>query len=104
MHTDSVCMYCFYTESSKGQCIDLCCHGVRIGLIKPSVLPHLLFYTDVFKTELVDGNIASVNLSSQLSDVKERTDAVNGVLRDLKAKTVFPCLKGWRDEVSFSVI
>lgn len=91
--------YVPYVGSSKGQCIDLFCCGVCVGLIKPSVLPQLLLYTDVFEAEVVDGNISSVKLSSHLSDVKERTDAVNSVLRDLKAKNAFPCLIGWRDEV-----
>ena len=89
----------FTAESSKGQCIGLYCHDACVGLIKPSVLPHLLLYTDVFTTETVEGNIVSVKLSDQLSNVKERTNCVNGVLRDLQSKGIFACLNGWRDEV-----
>ena len=92
-------MTVMHAGSSKGQCTDLFCCGVCVGLIKPSVLPHLLLYTDVFETEVVNGKVSSVKLSSLLSDVKKRTDAINSVFRDLKAKNVFSCLKGWRDEV-----
>lgn len=89
----------FLAESSKGHCIGLYCHDTRIGLIKPSVLPHLLSYTNIFVAEMIEGNIVGVKLSDQLSNVKERTDGVNGVLKDLQSKRIFSCLNGWRNEV-----
>ena len=89
-------------DSSKAQCIKLYCGGICIGLVKPSILPHLLLYNDVFKSEVMEGSVVSVKISDHLSSVKQRTDAVNGVFKDLRSKGTFSCLKGWRDEVCIS--
>ena len=96
----SITRFFLHAESSKGKCVGLYCQDVRVGLIKPAVLTHLLLYPDVFKAEEINGTVVSVKLSTSLTSVKERTEAVNGVLKDLKLNGVFPCLKGWRDEVS----
>ena len=40
-----------------------------------------------------------VHLSEDYKDYGERTDAVNKVLEDLRAKDVIGALQGWRDEV-----
>ena len=87
------------TESSRSQCVGLYCEDVRVGLIKPSILPHLLSYEDVFESDGVGGTITSVKLASHLTSVEERTTAVNGVFKDLQSKGYFSCLKGWRNEV-----
>lgn len=73
---------------------------MRIGHIKPCISQHLLVYTNVFQAEVKDGVTIKVILSDELSNVKERTAAVNSVLKDLQSKDLFQCLKGWRNEVS----
>lgn len=75
------------------------CSGERIGLIKPSVLPHLLSYKDVFVPEEENNAVISVRFADRLSSVEERTKSVNKVFEDLQLKGCFPCLKGWRNEV-----
>ena len=75
------------------------CCGIRIGLIKPSILPHLLSYKDVFVGENVEDSIVAVKLSDCLLTVEERTKSINAVFKDLQSTGVFPCLRGWRNEV-----
>lgn len=86
-------------DSSRSSCVGLYCDGARVGLIKPSILPHLLLYRDVFVADETDGVITGVRLAHHLSNVEQRTTAVNGVFMDLQLKGHFPCLKGWRNEV-----
>ena len=93
-----LCLY-YFLESSRSSCVDLYCSGVCVGLIKPSVLPHLLLYKDVFVPEEVDGALVRVRLSDNLSSVEERTKSVNDVFKDLQSKNIFSCLRGWRNEV-----
>lgn len=89
----------FVSESSRNKCVGLYCSGVRVGLIKPSVLPHLLSYKDVFVPEQVENTVVRVRFADHLSSVEERTRSVNKVFKDLQSKGSFPCLKGWRNEV-----
>ncbi len=91
--------FCYTIDSSKNKAIPLFCCGVRIGQIKPSILDHLLVYDDVLTAEIVNGKVASVRLSDNLSDAGKRTMAVNGMLKDLQSKDLFPRLNGWRNEV-----
>lgn len=88
-------------ESTKSKCVGLYCGGMRIGLIKPSVLPYLLSYKDVFVPEEVNKTIVSVRISDDLLSVEKRTESVNRVLKDLQSNGDFSCLKGWRNEVIF---
>ena len=89
----------FLKDSSKRSCVGLYCCGVRIGLIKPSILPHLLSHKDVFVGEEAGDSIVAVKLSDHLLTVEERTKSINTVLKDLQNTGVFPCLHGWRNEV-----
>lgn len=52
---------------------------------------------------MVDANVTRVKLSEKLTSVEERSLAINGVLRDLQQKELYPCLKGWRNEVILHV-
>lgn len=96
-----MCTLCDYfcTGSSRNNCVGLYCCGERVGFLKPSILLHLLSYTNVFVAEEVDNTIVRVKISDQLSSVEERTKSINGVFKDLQSKGVFPFLKGWRNEV-----
>ena len=87
------------TDSSRNKCVGLYCCGERVGLLKPSLLLHLLSYTNVFVAEEVDNTIVRVKISDQLSSVEERTKSINDVFKDLQSKGVFPFLNGWRNEV-----
>merc|ERR1719347_873258 len=67
------------------------CDNHQVGLISKEVLQNLREYRDVFK-------ISEEEIVLDINTVQERNDAIEKVLKDLRAKGAFLALKGWRDE------
>jgi 8-oxo-dGTP pyrophosphatase MutT (NUDIX family) len=70
--------------------VPFCAAGLNVGLVVKKLLPALEGFPETF--EVSD---TSVSLADKLSTPKERTEAVDGVLRRLAVQGWFP---GWRDE------
>ena len=83
----------YFGEFLANKCLPFICENSQVGLISPSVLPHLNNYPDVFNI-----NKESVTLSDNLTTMQERNNAMEQVLLDLKAKDTFLALRGWRSE------
>ena len=91
-------------DSSKGRCVPLLCSGIQVGIIKLSVSEKLLSFRDVFEPQLsAVGEIQSLSISDGLRSPQQRTVALNNVFVKLKEQDAFPCLRGWRSEVSDSL-
>ncbi|KAH9496342.1 hypothetical protein Btru_010658 [Bulinus truncatus] len=75
-----------------------------IGLIRPDFWKHLQHYKDVLVNVEINTDMAETNykpgvhLSSTFKTYKERTNALKGMLEDLRQKDVITALRGWRDE------
>ncbi|KAI8903163.1 NUDIX hydrolase domain-like protein [Gorgonomyces haynaldii] len=67
---------------------------VCVGLIPPRVFDVVL-QSKLDVLQVIDDN---VHLSSHFRTVEERTSALESVLLDWKARNLFQCLKGWRNE------
>lgn len=86
----------FFTDglvSIQGECRPLFACGRQVGVIRPDVACCLLDYPQVF-TPTPDAFI----LNSQLDSYNSRSNALELVLRDLRAKNVLYALKAWREE------
>lgn len=66
----------------------------QVGYLRKGFAKVITDYHHVF-TARNEGNAAFVTLSEKLDTLEKRTEAVAGVLQDLRAKGV---IKGWRDE------
>lgn len=67
------------------------------------MLEKLLSFRDVFEPQLsAVGEIQSLSISDGLRSPQQRTVALNNVFVKLKEQDAFPCLRGWRSEVSDS--
>lgn len=65
------------------------------------MLEKLLSFQDVFESQLsAIGEIQSLSISDGLKSPQQRTVALNNVFVKLKEQDAFPCLRGWRSEVS----
>ena len=68
------------------------------------MLEKLLSFQDVFEPQLsADGEIQSLSISDRSRSPQQRTVALNNVFAKLKEQDAFPCLRGWRSEVSDSL-
>ena len=68
------------------------------------MLEKLLSFQDVFEPQLsAVGEIQSLSISDGLRSPQQRTVALNNVFVKLKEQDAFPCLRGWRSEVSDSL-
>ncbi|XP_069192361.1 uncharacterized protein [Procambarus clarkii] len=79
--------------SLQGDCRPLFVCGRQVGAVRPDVACCLLDYPQVF-TPTPDAFILNV----QLDSYTKRSNAIDVVLRDLRAKNVLRALRGWRDE------
>lgn len=79
--------------SIQGECRPLIACGRQVGVIRPDVACCLLDYPQVF-TPTPDAFI----LNPQLDSYTARSNALEFVLRDLRAKNVLYALQGWREE------
>ncbi|KAK7083407.1 hypothetical protein SK128_024030, partial [Halocaridina rubra] len=79
--------------SVQGECRQLIVCGRQVGIIRPDVACCLLDYPQVF-TPTPDSFI----LNPQLDSYTARSNALEFVLRDLRAKNVLYALQGWREE------
>ncbi|KAK3871992.1 hypothetical protein Pcinc_022897 [Petrolisthes cinctipes] len=79
--------------SVQGECRPLVVCGHCVGVVRPDVACALLDYPQVFTPT----NEAFI-LNSQLDSYSKRSNAVELVLRDLRAKNVLQALRGWREE------
>nr|XP_003216756.2 PREDICTED: nudix hydrolase 20, chloroplastic [Anolis carolinensis] len=85
--------------SSKALCLPFMVAGQQVGHVPQAVARCLCQYPAVFSVSQGDEAPARVELSLQLASYEQRTSAVQGVLRDLRAQQAFPCLKEWREEL-----
>nr|XP_028567804.1 uncharacterized protein LOC114587564 isoform X4 [Podarcis muralis] len=85
--------------SSKALCLPFMVAGQQVGHVLPSVAKYLCQYPAVFLVSRGDGVPACVELNKKLASSEQRTDAVEGVLREMRAQQDFPCLKEWREEL-----
>ena len=91
----------FVIESSKTTCVPLLHKTHRVGIIRPDILKKLEEFSNVFisvKNSL--GCCTGLRISEQLNCPGEVTVALDKIFLKLRHDNVFPCLKGWRDEVS----
>nr|XP_028567810.1 uncharacterized protein LOC114587564 isoform X9 [Podarcis muralis] len=86
-------------SSSKALCLPFMVAGQQVGHVLPSVAKYLCQYPAVFLVSRGDGVPACVELNKKLASSEQRTDAVEGVLREMRAQQDFPCLKEWREEL-----
>ena len=88
-------------DADHGSSVPLICDDVRAGLIKGHVATTLVQYPHVFQGVYGGGGgLESVRIVEGLRTVEERTAALNGVFGDLRDKGTYPCLRGWRNEVT----
>lgn len=69
--------------------IDGCC----VGIILPNVLAQIIKHPDIFTI-----SISAVELSQNLYSFDDRTAAVDKILQEWRKESLFPALKGWRNE------
>lgn len=77
-----------------------------MGTVRPDILQQLIRFNDVFETQSdCSGGqaVQALRISNRLKTVEERTLAVNKVFEQLREEDVFPCLRGWRNEVRYKV-
>ncbi|XP_033029182.1 nudix hydrolase 20, chloroplastic-like isoform X1 [Lacerta agilis] len=86
-------------RSSKALCLPFMVAGQQVGHVSPSVANYLSQYPAVFSVSQGDGVPACVELNKKLASYEQRTDAVQGVLGEMRAQQDFPCLKEWREEL-----
>ncbi|KAK3780849.1 hypothetical protein RRG08_059490 [Elysia crispata] len=81
-------------------CLPFFVSDLQVGLIRPDFWTHFKNYPEVFQYIDKSQSVSKygVHLSEDYKDYGERTDAVNKVLEDLRAKDVIGALQGWRDE------
>ncbi|XP_064122007.1 uncharacterized protein LOC135226413 [Macrobrachium nipponense] len=79
--------------SIQGDCRPLIACGRQVGVIRPDVACCLLDYPQVF-TPTIDAFI----INPQLDSYAARSNAIELVLRDLRAKNALYSLSGWREE------
>lgn len=77
--------------------------GEQVGVIRPDVLKQLLRYPEVFGIRDKE-NTKVVELNPAFRDYNEKSENVDRVLRQFRNDGVFVTLKGWRDEVGYSIL
>ncbi|XP_062975617.1 uncharacterized protein LOC134394269 [Elgaria multicarinata webbii] len=86
-------------DSFKDLCLPFMVGGQQVGYVPQAVAEHLHQYPAVFSVSQGDDTHAYVTLNKQLASYEQRTAAVEGVFKELRAQQAFPCLKEWRDEL-----
>lgn len=102
--------YCFlkiHLEALHRGCKPFFVENKQVGLIRPDFLTHLKHYIEELQTVEEDsyadkhGKKPGVHLSTKYHSYKERTEAINGLLENLREKDVILALRGWRNEVRY---
>lgn len=71
-----------------------------MGIIRPDILETLAQFNDVFEADKdSEGCCKALRFSDKLSSPSDITEALEAVFQQLRRDSVFPCLKGWRNEV-----
>lgn len=87
-------------DSSKPVCVPLLCGDQSIGIIRPDILEKLAEFSGVFEADKNgEGCYTALRFSEKLSSPSDITEALEAVFQQLRRDSVFPCLKGWRNEV-----
>ena len=69
------------------------------------MLDKLLLFKDVFEGQMsAVGKIQFLVISKGLKNHQQRTAALNNMFVKLKEQDAFPCLRGWRNEVSSGTV
>ena len=69
------------------------------------MLEKLLLFEDVFEVQMsAVGRIQFLVISKGLKNHQQRTAALNNMFVKLKEQDAFPCLRGWRNEVSSGTV
>ncbi|XP_069581314.1 thiamin pyrophosphokinase 2 [Brachyistius frenatus] len=80
--------------SCRPSCLRFEVDGAQVGWIPPHVAPLLTRYPEVF----CPPRGGAVCLSPGLDSYGRRSEAVDGVLQNLRQEGTLSCLRGWRDE------
>lgn len=83
----------FFKGFLDGNFIPFICGGSTVGLVTPWVVIQLENYPEVFSI-----TAESMTFAENITEPHERSNALDKVLRDFKAKNTFLPLSGWRDE------
>jgi hypothetical protein len=75
------------------ECKPLFCEGVQVGLVSVAVEAAIRGFGDVF-----DISADAIVIRPELDTFDKRTEALDRILRKMRATTDFVALKGWRDE------
>jgi hypothetical protein len=89
-----------FIGSSREKCVNFIVDGKHIGYIKPEVKQQLLKSPDVFISVRNNSGFEEIQLHPDLKTSEERSDKIAKVVREWREKSLFLCLKGWRNEVS----
>lgn len=91
---------CFYLNGlAKGECRPFVVDGQQVGLVSQNVMEQLLKYPEVFSIKDAEqGKQNIVELNPAFRDYTERSEQVDRVLNEFRAKGMFVALKGWRNE------
>uniref|UniRef100_A0A8D0DLH0 Nudix hydrolase domain-containing protein n=1 Tax=Salvator merianae TaxID=96440 RepID=A0A8D0DLH0_SALMN len=85
--------------SSKTLCLPFMVAGQQVGHVPKHVADCLHQYPAVFSVSQAEEAPAYMELNKKLTSYEQRTAAVQGLLKELRALQAFPCLKEWRDEL-----
>jgi len=83
----------FFEGFLDGNCIPFFCARSQVGMVSPAVVVQLANYPEIFSITK-----ESVTFAAAIDEVNIRNQALDQVLRDLRAKDAFIPLRGWRDE------
>lgn len=79
----------------EGDCKAFFVGGEQVGIIRPNIWKLLRHYSNVFQ---YDSKIQSVTLNPDWRTYEERSEKLDGILKELRQKDLFSTLSGWRDE------
>jgi len=84
----------YFSDYLAQSCLPFLCDKVQVGFISSEVLAHLKKFPEVFNV-----TNSSVSFVSSLDTPDTRSNALEGVLNQMKRDNLFPqALKGWRNE------
>lgn len=79
--------------SSKSQCFEFLVENQEVGVVLPNVAEALKKYNETFII-----NETKITFKESIQSFKDRTDAMESVLLDMREKKLFKKLAGWRNE------
>lgn len=83
----------------KGLCTPFLIDGHQVGIVRDDIATEFKKYSDVFVQKQLAGRQV-IELNPKFRDYNERTENVEKLLQDFRAKDKFVSLRGWRNEVS----